>query len=75
MKKTIKLTLYFKILIITAILCITSLSVIAVENNENNGNQITMSYAFKSPIVTKVQIENEVYDQLNILNAPCSGNA
>ena len=74
MKKTIKFTLYFKILIITAVLCIASLSVIAVENNENNDSQITMSYAFKSPVVTKIQIENEVYDQLNILDASCSGN-
>lgn len=75
MKKTINLALYFKLSMITAVLSLASLSVIAIGDNENTHNQIGLIYTFESPKISQIQIKDEIYDQLNIQDAPCSGNA
>ena len=74
MKNNIKYKLYLKIILLTIILCMMSFPTFAIADNENNNGQVTANYSFQTPEVSKVEIGEDVYDQVIMQGAPCSGN-
>jgi len=63
-----------KVVFISAILLITSFSCIVLANQEQPADSISMTYSFLPPSLSKISIKNDVYDQILLQNAPCSGN-
>ena len=49
-------------------------SMIFSMNNENKYNQTSVTYSFEEPVVKNIEINGNVYDQLNLQGAPCIGN-
>jgi len=41
---------------------------------QNNDNKIIKSYSFKTPVLSKTNINNTTYDSIIIDDAPCDGN-
>ena len=41
---------------------------------QNVCHKIVTAYSFKSPMISKVNINNTIYDSISIDGAPCSGN-
>jgi len=73
-KKQITVGRNMKVLCISIILFISLFSVTIVATAEQFPDSITMTYSFPTPVISKITLENEVYDQLLIQGAPCSGN-
>jgi hypothetical protein len=59
---------------ITAILLITSMSTIAIASKNKSVDSLSMTYSFPTPMMSKVAINNDVYDQILVQGAPCSGD-
>ncbi|MCX6667477.1 MAG: C25 family cysteine peptidase [Euryarchaeota archaeon] len=59
---------------IISIFLLTSFNGIINAGEQNTDNKITTSYSFKSPVISKVNINNTVYDSISIDGAPCDGN-
>jgi hypothetical protein len=53
----------------------TSLSVVASASQERPVPSVSIRYSFATPVITKISIANELYDQVTLQGAPCSGNA
>ena len=53
---------------------LTSLSVFVVAEEQNSNDQITLNYAFETPVITDVDIDGTIYDQITIEDAPVCGN-
>ena len=63
-----------KVVFISVILLITSFSGMVLASHEQPADSISMTYSFLSPTFSKISIKNDVYDQILLQNAPCSGN-
>jgi hypothetical protein len=62
-----------KVFFISVILLITSFSGMVLASHEQPTHSIAMTYSFQSPTLSKISINNDVYDQILLQNAPCSG--
>ena len=71
-EKMYKKNINLKTGLIIIFLLTSSCSVFAVE--DSNSNIITMTYSFAMPVMQKVSIDGTVYDQVNLDDAPCSGD-
>jgi hypothetical protein len=63
-----------KVVFISLILLITSFSGMVLATQEEPTDSIAMTYSFQSLTFSKISIKNDVYDQILLQNAPCSGN-
>ncbi len=64
-----------KVVCISFILFVSLFSVTSVAASGQAADSITMTYSFPAPVLSKVTLGSDVYDQLLIQGAPCSGNA
>ena len=62
------------ILGIVSIFLLTSFNSIINAGEENTSNEIITSYSFESPVFSKIDINNTLYDSISIDDAPCGGN-
>jgi len=53
---------------------LTSFSVFVVAERQTCSGQITLSYSFETPVIEKIEIGDDVYDRVNMSDAPCGGN-
>jgi hypothetical protein len=63
-----------KVVCTSVILFISLFSAISVATSEQVADSITMTYSFPAPVISKITLGDDVYDQLLIQGAPCSGN-
>ena len=59
---------------ILSIFLLTSFNSIINADEENTCAKIIITYSFKSPVISKVNINNTMYDSINIDDTPCDGN-
>ena len=71
-EKMYKKNITLKIGVIIIILLTSSCSVFAVEDNDSN--TITMIYSFTTPVMQKISVDSNTYDQVDLDGAPCSGD-
>ncbi len=55
-------------------LFLTSFSIFAIAKEYNVNNQIVMTYKFDLPSISKITINGESYDQVNMMNSPGANN-
>jgi len=53
---------------------LTSFSVFVTGEDQSNSNQIILGYSFETPVFSKVDINNTIYDSITIEGAPSDGN-
>ena len=63
-----------KVVFISVIVLITSFCGMVLASQEQSADSISMTYSFLSPTLSKISIKNDVYDQILLQNAPCSGS-
>jgi len=63
-----------KVVNISFILFASLFSVTSVATSGQVADSITMTYSFPTPVISQITLGNDVYDQLLIQGAPCSGN-
>jgi hypothetical protein len=63
-----------KIVFISVALLIPSFSVTAMVVQEQSTGSVTMTYSFPTPMMSKIALEKNNYDQMLLQGAPCSGN-
>jgi Peptidase family C25/Propeptide_C25 len=63
-----------KVIFILVMLIITPFSCMVIASHQQPADSISMTYLFPSPTFSKISIKNDVYDQILLQNAPCSGN-
>ena len=63
-----------KAIFIAVALFITSFSVAVLAAQEKSTDSISMTYSFSTPMISKITIDHDVYDQIILQEAPCSGN-
>jgi hypothetical protein len=63
-----------KVVFVSVIVLITSFSGMVMASHEQPADSLVMTYSFQSPTLSKISIKNDVYDQILLQNAPCSGN-
>jgi hypothetical protein len=63
-----------KVVSISAILFVSMFSVTSGVTSEQVADSISMTYSFASPVISKISLENDWYDQIIIQGAPCSGD-
>lgn len=60
---------------IISMFLLTSISVFAITIKEgSNFNSIIMNYSFETPVIATIDINGNIYDQITINGAPCTGN-
>ena len=74
MINNIKIYKYSRVILLTFILGVLSLSPLTLANTGNTPGEITSRYTFHPPQLTTVRILDEQYDQIVLSGAPCSGN-
>ncbi len=75
MKKNIKkIDLHFRALFVTIVLLMSTSSIFAVADSNNENNYITKTYFFPTPQIEQVIINNEIYDRIIMQNSPGTGN-
>jgi hypothetical protein len=62
----------FATFIVTFVLLTTTISVVAIAEN-NNSNKIINKYSFDTPITKEISIGNDKYDRVYLDNLPCFG--
>ena len=62
------------ILGIVSIFLLTSFNSIINAGEENTSDNIITAYSFETPVFSKVDINNTIYDSITIEGAPCIGN-
>ena len=63
-----------KAIFIALALFITSFSVAVLAAQEKSTDSISMTYSFSTPMISKITIDHDVYDQIILKESPCSGN-
>jgi hypothetical protein len=63
-----------KALFIACALLITSWSASAISIQDKTVDSLSMAYSFSTPVLSKIAINTDVYDQIIIQGAPCSGD-
>jgi hypothetical protein len=62
------------ILLITAAVVLSSVSIQATTTFPQTDNTVIMTYSFTKPVMSKIVLDHSIYDQIFIQGAPCSGN-
>ena len=62
------------IILIGAVLLISSFSAIAIEHNEKDKDIMNFSFSFDAPVIEKVTVENIVYDRVVLEGASSIGD-
>jgi hypothetical protein len=65
---------FCKVACTSVFLFISLFSISSIATSEQVPDSIAMTYSFPTPVISKISLENNVYDQLLIQGAPCSGN-
>jgi hypothetical protein len=55
------------------ILVITSMSPILSSVQGQSSDSLSVAYSFPTPMISKIAINDDIYDQILVQNAPCSG--
>ena len=63
-----------KVVSISAFLFVSMFTATITATSEQSADSITMTYSFPTPVISKISLGENVYDQLIIQGAPCSGN-
>jgi len=74
MDEKINIFLKCNIILIGAVLLISSFSAIAIEYNEKDKDMMNFSFSFDAPVIEKVTVENIVYDRVILKGASSLGD-
>ncbi len=65
---------FYKVFFVAVILILTTYSVIGGSEDKKDANQLTVTYSFEQPYVNKIQINEDVYDEVTLKGVTSFGN-